>query len=170
MQTIEVICAVDRGDLEFGRVCMDALLKDFPSPEKVVDPSVAVEIAFYIAYLDGNSLRAGQWLQQLESPGAKKKGRLKHDFDYWRTVATVRLAQGREAEAEDAWYRAKELANRRPEVGLYAYEKDLLNTVKEGKWLRTPEAMGSEVPLQVLDSAIMPSDMDVDAAVSAGTI
>ena len=49
-------------------------------------------------------------------------------------------------------------------------KKDLLNTVKEGKWLRTPEVMESEVPLQALDSAIRPSDMDVDAAVSAGTI
>jgi hypothetical protein len=80
----------------------------------------------------------------VETVAAKKKFSLARDFDYWLTVAAVRLAEGRQQEANDAWRRAKQLADRFPNVGLHEYERDMLNRVKDGGWLRLPEVSESE--------------------------
>ena len=82
-----------------------------PSPEKAPDPGTAAETAFYLAYLDGHAGRAAQWLRDSEVFAAKKKFKLAREFDYWRSVAAVRVAEG---EADNAWQRAKELADRFP--------------------------------------------------------
>jgi hypothetical protein len=139
LRVLEMICAVDRGDLVQARECLDLALQNIPSPEKAAYPGEAVELTFYIAYLDGHAGRAGQWLCDVEKAATKKKLSSPGDFDYWRTVTAVRLAQGRQEEADEAWRRASHLAGRFPNVGLYAYERDLLNAVKDGAWLRTPE-------------------------------
>jgi hypothetical protein len=144
LRVLEMICAVDRGDLVLARDCLDSALENIPRPDKANSLGEAAELAFYIAYLDGHAGRAGQWLCDVEKADAKKKFSLAGDFDYWRAVAAVRLAQGRQQEADEAWRRARQLADRFPNVGLYEYERDLLNAVKDGGWLRLLEVDKSE--------------------------
>ncbi len=141
---LQLICAVDRGDLALARACLESVLEVVPNPEKVNDPAVAVEIGFYIAYLDGHAGRASQWLRDTEALAASKKHHLMSEFDYWLSVAAVRRVENRDAEAEDAWGRAKYLADRRPKVGLYDYERDLVDRVRGNGWLRPPEEIANE--------------------------
>ncbi|HXR15150.1 MAG TPA: M50 family metallopeptidase [Terriglobales bacterium] len=144
VRMIGMICAVDRGDLALARGCLDSVLETVPHPDRTDSPGVAAELGYYIAYLDGHAGRAGQWLCGVETVAAKKKFPLASDFDYWRAVAAVRLAEGRQQEANDAWRRAKQLADCFPNVGLYEYERDMLNRVKDDGWLRLPEVSESE--------------------------
>lgn len=143
---LETICAVDRGDLTCARACLDSALETLSTPEKVNGPGGAAEMAFYLAYLDGHAGRASQWLRDAETFAAKKKFSLAGEFDYWLSVAAVRLAEGREAEADQAWRRAEDLAHRFPKTGLYEYQRDLLHTVRGRSWLRLPEAVQDEAP------------------------
>jgi hypothetical protein len=92
--------------------------------------------------LDGDAVRAGQWLCDLEKSAANKK--LANNFEYWRTVAVVRLAEGRQEEAGNAWRRANQLADRFPKWGFYEYDRELLNAVKDDRWLRLPEVRSRE--------------------------
>jgi hypothetical protein len=140
LRMLEMICAVDRGEMSLARVCLDSALDVIPSPEKADTPGLAVEIGFYLAYLDGHAERAGQWLRDAELLAQRKKFPLTSDFDYWRAVAAVRMAEGRNGEADDAWQRARDLADCFPKVGLYEYERDVLDTVRERNWLRPCEA------------------------------
>jgi hypothetical protein len=146
-QMLRLICAFDRGDLALARTCLDSVLEIFPSAEKLNDPAQSAEISFYIAYLDGHARLAGQWLRDTETLAAKKKCKLADKFDYWVSVAAVRLAEGLDGYAEEAWQRAKELADRRPRFGLYEYERDQLAAVKEKGWLRPPDVTQSEALL-----------------------
>jgi hypothetical protein len=141
LRMLEMICAVDRGDLALARPCLDSVLAAIPSPEKTENPGLAAEIAFYLAYLDGHAGRAGNWLLDTEKAAAKKKFPLVREFDYWRAVTAVRRAEGRNEEADNAWQRAKVLADRFPNVGVYEYDRDLLHAVKGLHWLQPPEVV-----------------------------
>jgi hypothetical protein len=66
------------------------------------------------------------------------------DFDYWTATAVVREAEGQTREAGEAYQRAIDLAAKKPLFGLYQFERDLLQTVRKGQWLRPSSAALSE--------------------------
>jgi hypothetical protein len=102
-------------------------------------------MAFYMAYLDGNAGRAGGWLRGVERLAAAQKVSLTTDFDYWLATTAVREAEGLSHEAEEAGQRAFQLAAQKPPFGLYQFDRDLLQTVRKGEWLRRPDVALSEV-------------------------
>jgi len=140
LRTLQLICAVDRDDLDLARTCLESVLEVAPTPEKTARAEAAAEIGFYIAYLDGHSDRAEKWLQDTETFAGKKLSQLTSKLDYWKCVAAVRMTEGREIEAADAWRRAKNLADRAPATGLYDSERALLEKVNQRTWLQMTPA------------------------------
>jgi hypothetical protein len=137
---ILVVCAVDRGDAAAAAQYLEAALQRNPKPEEWGDPECVAEIAFYLAYLDGHTTRAVQWLAAAEELAAKQKVSLSASFDYWLAVTAIRLAQGNLGEAEAAWLQARQIADQAPPAGLYQYERTVLQNVHAGKWLRRQES------------------------------
>jgi hypothetical protein len=137
---ILVVCAVDRGDAAAAAQYLEAALQRNPKPEAWGDPECVAEIAFYLAYLDGHTTRAVQWLAAAEELAAKQKVSLSASFDYWLAVTAIRLAQGNLGEAEAAWLQARQIADQAPPAGLYQYERTVLQNVHAGKWLRRQES------------------------------
>jgi hypothetical protein len=97
-----------------------------------------------MAYLDGNASRAGAWLGGVEHLAVAKKRPLTADFDYWLAVTAVREAEGRSHEADEAWQRASQLVAQKPPFGLYQFDRELVQTVRKGEWLRPSTAALSE--------------------------
>jgi tetratricopeptide (TPR) repeat protein len=147
LQLIQLICAVDRGDLTQAKEFLEAGLKLIPTPEKAPDPGCAAEMAFYMAYLDGDASRAGEWLRGSEAFAAARKYALTKESDYWRAVTAVREAEGRIPEAEEAFQRAKQLLEKKPATGMNQFEVELLRTVRAGGWVRRLETALSEAPV-----------------------
>jgi hypothetical protein len=142
LQMIQLICAVDRGELTQAREHLEASLQRIPAPEKAPDVGCAAEMAFYMAYLDGDASRAGKWLQGAEQLAAARKLTLTADSDYWRAVTAVREAEGQTQPAEEAYQRARQLLAKKPATGLYQFEGELLQKVRKGDWVRRPETAG----------------------------
>src|SRR5262249_34655514 len=112
----------------------------------------AAEMAFYMAYLDGNAIRAGEWLRGAEKLAALKKISLTRESDYWRAVTAVREAEGLRDEADDAYRRATQLLALKPSTGLYQAERELLDTVHNGGWLRPPDVDPSQLAESLIGS------------------
>jgi hypothetical protein len=144
LQLIQLICAVDRGELTHARELLESSLLRIPAPEKAPDAGCAAEMAFYMAYLDGNASRAGKWLQGAEELAAAKKFPLTGESDYWRALTAVRQGEGQSRQADEAYQRATELLAKKPVTGLYQFEQELLQTVRKGEWRRSPDATLSE--------------------------
>lgn len=147
VRLLDLICAVDRNDLALARERLDSVLEVTPDATKVNAPTTAAEICFYVACLDGDATRGGEWLRALERMPAKKGRVLSQKFDYWRAVAAVRITGAREAVADEALRRARLLADRFPDTRLYAYETKLLDAVAERAWLRPLGTDRTEEPL-----------------------
>ena len=147
LQMIQLICAVDRGDLTEAREHLESSLRRIPAPVKAPDAGCAAEMAFYMAYLDGNAGRAGEWLRGAEELALAKKTSLSGDSDYWRALTAVRKGEGLSNQADAAYRQAMELLAKKPAVGLYQFEQELLQTVRKGEWLRRPNAALSEVSI-----------------------
>jgi hypothetical protein len=141
LQMIQLICAVDRGELELAREHLESSLRRIPAPEKARDAGCAAEMAFYMAYLDGNSTRAGKWLQGAEQFAEARKKPLTAESDYWRALTAVREAEGLRSQAEEAYRRAMQLLAKKPSTGLYHFERELLQTVRKGEWRRSETAL-----------------------------
>jgi len=144
LQMIQLICAVDRGEFELAREHLESSLRRIPAPGKAPDAGCAAEMAFYMAYLDGNAGRAGEWLRGAEQLAAERKTPLAAQSDYWRALTAVREAEGQSDQAEEAYRRAMQLLAKKPTTGLYQFERELLQTVRKGGWLRPPDAALSE--------------------------
>ncbi len=138
---LQVIWAVDRGDLALARTSLESSLQRVPNAEAAPSPACAAEIALYIAYLDGNAARAAAWLRDAENSAAKKRKSLADESDYWRAVTAVRRAEGREPEAEQAYRRAVELLDQKPRSGQYQAERELLELIRLSAWLHRAEAV-----------------------------
>jgi hypothetical protein len=147
LQMIQLICAVDRGELLAARKYLEASLERITGPEKAPDAGCAAEMAFYMAYLDGNAGRAGEWLRGAEDLAAARKVALTGDSDYWRATTAVREAEGQSREAEEAYQRANQLLAKKPEAGLYQFEREFLQTVRKGEWVRRPEGALTEAAI-----------------------
>jgi hypothetical protein len=141
---IQLICAVDRGELMVAREYLESSLQRIPAPEKAPDAGCAAEMALYMAYLDGHALRAGPWLRGAEALAAARKVSLTGDCDYWRAVTAVRKAEGLRGEADEAWHRAVYLAEQRPSTGNYRFERELLEKVRNEDWLHRHDSALSE--------------------------
>ena len=139
LQLIQVVCAVDRGDLIAAREHLENGLLRIPVPEKAPTPACAAEMALYMAYLDGDAHRAGAWLEGAEVFAAKRKAVTAKDYDFCSATLAIRMAQGRDAEASAAHAKCSEILAKRPQVGLYEFERDLVHTIASGVWLR-PQA------------------------------
>jgi len=144
LQMIQLICAVDRGELVLAREHLESSLKRIPAPEKARDAGCAAEMALYMAYLDGNANRAGEWLRGAEELAAARKSPLTGESDYWRALTAVRKAEGQRSQAEDAYQRAMQLLAKKPSTGLYHFEREFLEKVRKGEWVREPEGVLSE--------------------------
>jgi hypothetical protein len=144
LQLIQLICAVDRGELTQAREHLESSLQRIPAPEKAPTAGCAAEMALYIAYLDGNTRRAGTWLRGAEQVAAAKKTPLAGESDYWRALTAVREGEGLTNQAEEAYRNAMQLLAKKPVTGLYQFERELLQTVRKGEWVRRPEAVLSE--------------------------
>jgi len=147
LQLIQLICAVDRGALTEARNYLEASLRRIPAPAKAPDAGCAAEMAFYMAYLDGNANRAGEWLRGAEELALAKKVSLSSDSDYWRALTAVRKGEGLSNQADAAYRQAMQLLSQKPAVGLYQFEQELLQTVRKGEWLRRPDAALSEASI-----------------------
>jgi hypothetical protein len=134
---MQVICAADRGDMEAARGHLEHFLQIIPTPESAGRAESAAEMAFYIAYVDGNSVRAGQWLRGAEQIAVRQKASLISVIDYWMAVTAVRESEGRREEAEVAYTNAMRIAATRPAAGRYQQEIDFLEQVHTGGWLRS---------------------------------
>jgi hypothetical protein len=145
LQLIQLICAVDRGELMQAREHLEASLQQIPTPEKAPTPGCAAEMALYMAYLDGNASRAGKWLRGAEQVAAARKYALAGESDYWRALTAVREAEGQRREAEDSYLRARQLLDEKPATGQNQFEEELLQTVRKGDWLRRHDSVLSEV-------------------------
>jgi hypothetical protein len=150
LHMIQLICAVDRGELTIAREHLESSLLRIPTPDKATDPGCAAEMAFYMAYLDGDASRAGQWLRDTEQLAAKRKFKLS-DFDYWRAVTAVREAEELRPEADEAWRQATDFAKQRPRTGMYDSEWELLDKLRERTWLRLPDAPVIQAALLEVD-------------------
>ena len=126
---------MDREDWTAAREHLESGLQRIPDPDKAMDASSAAEVAFYLAYLDGNASRAADWLRRAEELAAKRKTPLSGEFEYWLAVAAVREASGEPGQADDAYRQAEQLARRRPPHGLYEYERELLEAVRKANWV-----------------------------------
>ncbi len=144
LQMIQLICAVDRGEMSKAREHLESSLQRIPGPEKAPTPGCAAEMAFYIAYLDGNADRAGKWLRGAEEVAASKKLPLTKESDYWRAMTAVHEAEGHRSQAEEAYRKAMEILARKPTTGLYQFEREFLETVHKGGWVREPSSDFSE--------------------------
>lgn len=140
LQMIQLICAVDRGELGLARQCLESSLRRIPAPEKASGACSAAEMAFYMAYLDGNADRAGEWLRGAEQLAVSKKTPLAQESDYWRALTAVREAEGQSRQAEEAYRQAVEFLAKKPATGLYQFERELLETVMRGGWVRVDES------------------------------
>ncbi len=147
LEMIQLICAVDRGALVEARKHLEASLERIPGPEKAPDAGCAAEMAFYMAYLDGNAGRAGEWLRGTEELAAARKLTLNGDSDYWRAITAVREAEGQGREAEEAYQRANQLLAKKPAAGLYQFEREFLQTVRKGEWVRGREGALTEAAI-----------------------
>lgn len=147
LQIIQLICALDRGELVQARKHLEASLERIPAPEKAPNVGCAAELAFYMAYLDGDAGRAGEWLRGAEELAAARKLTLAKDSDYWRALTAVREAEGQRGQAEAAYQQANQLLGKKPTTGLYQFERELLETVHKGGWLRRQEGALSEAPI-----------------------
>jgi hypothetical protein len=136
LQMIQLICAVDRGELAVAREHLESSLRRIPTPEKAPTAGSAAEMAFYMTYLDGNASRAGEWLRNTEQFAAVKKTPLTSQSDYWRAVTAVREAEGRKDQAAEAYRQAMEILATKPTAGLWQFERELLQTVRKGEWVR----------------------------------
>jgi Peptidase family M50 len=147
LQMIQLICAVDRGELMRAREHLEATLQRMPAPEKATNAGCAAEMAFYMAYLDGDASRAGQWLRGAEEMAAARKYPLTAESDYWRALTAVREAEGQTRLAEEAYQQATQLLEQKPAVGLYQFEREFLQTVRKGDWVRRQDSVLSEAPV-----------------------
>ncbi len=146
LRMVQVICAVDRGEFAAAREHLEAALDNAVSPQNTSDPGVAAEMAFYIAYLDGNAVRAADWLCGVEKFGAERKFPLAGNFDYWIAVTALRVAaSATRDEVDEAYNRAFELVERKALTGLYQYERELLQNVRAREWVRPMEPARFEV-------------------------
>jgi Peptidase family M50 len=144
LQLIQLICAVDRGELVQAREHLEASLLRMPAPEKTPSAGYAAEMAFYMAYLDGDAGRAGEWLRGAEQLAATRRYPLTGESDYWRALTAVREAEGQSHQAEVAYQQAKQLLARKPVAGLYQFERELLQMVRNGQWVRRQDSVLSE--------------------------
>jgi hypothetical protein len=140
LSMIQLICAVDRGELIQARAHLESSLQRIPAPENAQTPGCAAEMAFYIAYLDGNADRAEKWLRGAEDAAASKKFSLTTESDYWRAMTAVHEAEGHRSQAEDAYQKAMEILAKKPVTGLYQFEREFLQTVRKGEWVNDPAA------------------------------
>jgi tetratricopeptide (TPR) repeat protein len=147
LRSIQLVCAVAREELTVARELLEINLERHPTPDKEPDAGCAAEMAFYIAYLDGDASRAGQWLDGAERLAVSNKTPLTNDFDYWKAVMVVREAQGRKQEADGAWERAVELVAKKPQNGLYQFERELLQKARSGEWLRAEDVPSNQAEL-----------------------
>jgi Peptidase family M50 len=147
LQLLQLICAVDRGELKQAREHLEASLQRIPAPEKATNAGCAAEMAFYMAYLDGDAERAGKWLRDAEQLAATRKYPLAGDSDYWRALTAVREAEGQNRQAEEAYQQAQQLLEKKPATGLYQFERELLQTVRKGEWVRRQDSVLSEAPV-----------------------
>jgi hypothetical protein len=138
LQMIQLICAVDRGELGIAREHLESSLRRIPAPEQASGAGWAAEMAFYMAYLDGDAGRAGEWLRGAEQLAAAKKTPLHEESDYWRATAAVRQAEGLSGQAEEAYHQAQQYLAKKPHTGLYQFERELLQKVRERDWVRSP--------------------------------
>jgi hypothetical protein len=147
LEMIQLICAVDRGELVQAREHLEASLRRIPAPEKAPNAGCAAELAFYMAYLDGDAGRAGKWLRGAEELAAARKLALTGDSDYWRALTAVREAEGQSRQAEEAYQQAHKILEQKPAAGLYQFEREFLQTVRKGEWVRRPDGVLSEASL-----------------------
>jgi hypothetical protein len=147
LQLLQLICAVDRGELTQAREHLESSLQRIPAPEKATNAGCAAEMAFYMAYLDGDAERAGKWLRDAEQLAAARNYPLAAESDYWRAVTAVREAEGQSRQAEEAYQRARQLLEKKPVTGLYQFERELLQTVHKGEWVRRQDSVLSEAPV-----------------------
>src|SRR5262249_45460287 len=138
LSMIQLICAVDRGELDEAREHLESSLRRIPVPEKAPSPDCAAEMAFYIACLDGHAERAGKWLRGTEEFARSKRVSLIRDSDYWRAVTAVQGAEGHRREAEEAYTKAMAILAKKPLTGLYQFEREYLQTVHQREWVREP--------------------------------
>jgi hypothetical protein len=138
---------VDRGELTQAREHLEASLQRIPAPEKATNAGCAAEMALYMAYLDGDAERAGKWLRDAEQLAVARKYPLAGDCDYWRALTAVREAEGQSRQAEEAYQRAQQLLEKKPVTGLYQFERELLQTVRKGEWVRRQDSVLSEAPV-----------------------
>jgi hypothetical protein len=144
LQMIQLICAVDRGEFVQAREHLGASLLRMPAPEKAPTAGTAAEMAFYMAYLDGDAARAGNWLRGAEQLATARNSPLTGDSDYWRAMTAVREAEGQNRQAEEAYHRAMQLLEKKPAAGLYQFEREFLQTVRKGEWVRRQDGALSE--------------------------
>lgn len=147
LKIIEMLCAIDRGDLALARHKLEEGLRLIPSPAKALDPVVAAEICFYMTYLDGHSRRSARWLEETESFAKTKKVILADEWDYWRAVLAVRMAEGDKAGADLAWSRARKFGDILPKTGMVQLERELLQAVYHLDWLQRQELLALQVSL-----------------------
>ena len=145
LHLLQVICAADRGDMTAARDHLEHFLQRMPTPQSAGRAASAAEMAFYIAYVDGNASRASQWLCGAEQLAMQQKTPLTDVIDYWMAVTAVREAEGQRAEADDAYSKAMRIAATRPPAGRYQQEVDLLERVHRGDWLRSNIVMAEAV-------------------------
>jgi hypothetical protein len=147
LQLIQLICAVDRGELTQARDHLEASLLQIPTPEKAPTPGCAAEMALYMAYLDGDASRAGKWLRGAEQIAAARKYALAKESDYWRALTAVREAEGQRRQAQESYLRARQLLDEKPATGQNQFEEELLQTVRKGEWVRRLDGALSEAPI-----------------------
>lgn len=136
LQMIQLVCAVDREDHLRAKEHLERGLERIPAPDQAPDAECAAELALYLAYLDGHAGRASGWLAASEALAERNGESLAESFDYWFSVAAVRKAEGCLADAEVAFAKASELSARKPQAGIYEYERELVVRVRDTDWVQ----------------------------------
>ena len=128
LNLISMMHYIDRDNLPQARILLQSALQ---KPELLTDPGIMTEIAFYIAYLNRDASQARSWLDEARKKAQQKQYDLENDLELWACSAIIHWLQGDSSKAEEEWKFAMNLAMAKPAFGFYAYERWLLNEIRE---------------------------------------
>lgn len=131
LNLISMMHYIDRDNLPKAKMLLDSALR---KPELLTDPGIMTEIAFYVAYLNRDAYQARAWLDEAQNKAQVKRYDLKNDLELWACSAILHWLEGNAGEAEKEWEVAWNLAMAKPAFGFYAYERWLLNEIRE-EWV-----------------------------------
>lgn len=135
LNLISMMHYIDRDNLPKARILLESALQ---KPELLTDPGIMTEIAFYIAYLNRDARQARGWLDEARKKAEAKRYNLKNDLELWACSAMLHWMEGKASEAEMEWEVAWNLAMAKPAFGFYAYERWLLQEIKQ-EWVERKE-------------------------------